>query len=148
MARGSVLVLLCTLAACSDVRDFATTWTGPRVGEATVLRVGIADSATATLVIDSIDAHQFSGTVEVDGVAAQATPIASMPGAEADVLATTTWAGSPLRVYFGFFAVPDGHGEALAVVALYDDRRVELRVMRGGTLPLYGIFALAEVHEP
>ncbi|HTR56156.1 MAG TPA: hypothetical protein VMJ10_36025 [Kofleriaceae bacterium] len=144
MARGSVLVLLCMLAACSDVRDFRGTWTGPRVGEASVLRVGIADNATATLVIADVDTHQFSGTIAVDGVVALATPVASMPAAEADVLATTTWSGSPLHVYFGFFAVPDGHGDALAVVALYDDRRVELRVLRGGTLPLYGIFALAE----
>jgi hypothetical protein len=138
-----VLLALCALAACSDVRDFRGTWTGPRVGTSSVLRVGIADSATATLVIDQIDTHSFSGTVSIDGVA-EAAPVASMPAAEADVLAGTTWSGSPLRVYFSFFAVPDGNGDALALVALYDDRRVELRVLRGGTLPLYGIFALVE----
>ncbi|HEY1558173.1 MAG TPA: hypothetical protein VGF94_25270 [Kofleriaceae bacterium] len=142
--RAVPLVLaLCSLAACNDVREFRGTWSGPRVGTASVLRVGLADSATATLVIEQIDTHGFSGTVSIDGVAT-AVPVASMPAAEADVLAGTTWSGSPLRVYFGFFTVPDGHGDALALVALYDDRRVELRVLRSGVLPLYGIFALVE----
>jgi hypothetical protein len=39
--------------------------------------------------------------------------------------------------------VPDGGGDALALIALYDDRRVEVRVLRGGTTPLYAIFALS-----
>jgi hypothetical protein len=33
------------------------------------------------------------------------------------------------------------------IVALYDDRRVEVRILRGGSAPLYGIFALTET-EP
>src|SRR5438874_2217966 len=85
----------------------------------------------------------WSGSCSVDGLV-QNTYIASAPGAEADVLAATTWSGSPLRVYFGFFAVQDNYGDALAVIALYDDRRVELRVLRGGNMPLYGIFSLQE----
>jgi hypothetical protein len=28
------------------------------------------------------------------------------------------------------------------MVALYDDERLEVRLLRGGTRPLYGIFAL------
>ena len=72
------------------------------------------------------------------------TVVTSLPAAEADVLADITFGGSPLRVYLAFTAVPDGGGEALLVIALYDDRRVEVRVLRGGTKPLYGIFALAE----
>ena len=133
----------CLLVACTDVREFRGTWHGARVGADPVLRVGLASDANATLSIDQIDAHGFKGTLTVDGLV-QNTFVESVPSAEADVLAGITWSGSPLRVYMGFFAVPDGRGDALAMVALYDDRRVELRVLRGGAMPLYGIFALSE----
>jgi hypothetical protein len=73
------------------------------------------------------------------------TPITSLAGAEADVLAGITFSGAPLRVYLAFAPVPDDAGEALVVVALYDDRRVDVRLLRGGTVPLYGIFAMTEV---
>ena len=112
------MLALFLVAACNDVRDFRGTWQGSRVGDAPVLRLGIAQGAHATLSIDSIDTHGFKGTVSIDGLV-QNTYVASAPGAEADVLAATTWSGSPLRVYFGFFAVQDGHGDALAVIALY-----------------------------
>jgi hypothetical protein len=134
---------ICALVACSDVGEFRGTWSGVRVGDNPVLRVNIAPDARATLTIQSIDTHGFQGTLTIAGLVTNAM-VTSMPAAEADVLAGTTWSGSPLRVYFAFFAVPDGHGDALALVALYEDRRVELRVLRGGTAALYGIFALAE----
>ena len=87
-----------------------------------------------------------------DGLAAELTiqglvdhaAFASVPGAEADALSDMTFSGAPLRVYLGFVTIPDGGGQAFAMVALYDDRRVEVRVLRGGTQPLYGIYALAE----
>jgi hypothetical protein len=137
------LALACVLAACNDVREFQGAWHGARVGDSPALRVGFAPAAQALLTIDHIDTHGFRGTLTIDGVT-QNTPLESVPNAEADVLAGMTWAGSPLRVYLGFFAVADGAGDALAMIALYDDRRVELRVLRGGAIPLYGIFALSE----
>jgi hypothetical protein len=136
---GCVLV---ALAGCNDVREFQGVWHGARVGDSPV-RVGFAPTAQATLTIDHIDTHAFRGTLSIDGLV-QNTFLESVPSAEADVLAGMTWSGSPLRVYLGFFAVPDGQGDALAMIALYDDRRVELRVLRGGGIPLYGIFALSE----
>ena len=141
--RSTLALAICVLAACTDVRDFRGTWSGPRVGADPVLRVGFADSARATLEIGKIDTHGFQGTLTIDSVV-QGALVQSVPSAEADVLAGVTWSGSPLRVYFGFFPVPDGRGDALAIVALYDGPRVELRVIRGGAMPLYGIFSLDE----
>lgn len=136
-----ILPLLLLVAACNDVRDYEGAWTGARVGDSPVLRVGIAGDATASLEIGAVDKHGLSGTLTVDGVI-DAAPIASIEGAEADVLAGMTFAGSPLRVYLAFAAASDGGGDALAVIALYDDERVEVRVLRGGATPLYGVFAL------
>jgi hypothetical protein len=135
-----VLVLL-ALAACNDLHAFEGTWHGARVGDAPVLHTGLRDTTYCDLEIDGIDAHGMRGLLTIDGLVA-AVPIVSAEGAEADALASMTFAGSPLRVYIAFADAPDG---ALTVfVALYDSRRVEVRVMRGGPSPVYGIFALAE----
>jgi hypothetical protein len=129
--------------ACNDVRAYEGTWTGPRVGDAPPLHVGVPMTSTATLAIDAIDTHGLHGRLSIAGLVDD-TEVASIEGAEADVLSGISFNGAPVRVYLAFVAIPDGGGEALAVIALYDRRRVEVRVLRGGSQPLYGIFALAE----
>jgi hypothetical protein len=148
--RWATLVLLTlvsfgsfgTLVACNDLREFRGAWRGPRVGDAPVLHIGLGDG-TAVLSIDRIDGHGLAARLAIDGLLPEA-PISSLPGAEADALAGITFGGNPLRVYLAFVAMPDAGGDALVVVALYDDRRIEVRLLRGGTKPLYGIFALTE----
>ena len=138
--RWATLVLL-VLLGCNDLRDFRGSWTGARVGEAPALRVGAGESAN--LAIDGIDSYGLSGRLSIEGLLPE-TSFTSLSGAEADVLAKMTFSGSPLRVYLAFVPIPDLGGEAFVFVALYDDRRIEVRVLRGGTQPLYAIFALTE----
>lgn len=128
-------------AGCNDLRDFRGTWDGTRVGEAAPLRVGAGERATLT--IESIDAHGLAGRIAIDGLAPDVA-FTSLAGAEADALATMSFSGNPLRVYLAFVAVPDGGGDAFAMIALYDDRRIEVRVLRGGSAPIYAIFAMTE----
>jgi hypothetical protein len=139
-ATSGTLAIAIALVACNDLRDFRGDWSGARVGDAPVLRVGGGDHAT--LAIDDVNAHGLSGRLAIDGLAPE-TPFTSLEGAEADALANVSFGGSPLRVYLGFFTLPDGGGDAFVVVALYDDRRIEVRLLRGGTSPLYAIFALS-----
>jgi len=138
-ATLALVTLLAGLAGCNDLRDFRGAWAGARVGDAAVLRVGAGERAS--LAIDSIDAHGLSGRLAIDGLLPEQA-FESLPGAEADVVANMTFAGAPLRVFLAFVPIPDGGGEALALIALYDDHRVEVRVLRGGSSPLYAIFAL------
>jgi hypothetical protein len=138
-----VVVAVALVGGCNDLRDFKGTWTGPRVGEAAVVRVGVPPSAIATLEIDALDTHGLHGELTISGMLASA-PVESLPGAEADALAGMTFSGAPLRVYLAFVPMPDGAGEALAVIALFDDHRIEARILRGGSAPLYAIFALSE----
>jgi hypothetical protein len=140
--RLATLVLF-AIVGCNDVRAFEGTWKGTRVGDPPVLRVGVAMTASATLTIDSIDTHGVRGALSISGLV-DAAPFVSIEGAEADVLSGISFNGAPMRVYLAFVPIPDGAGEALAVIALYDERRIEVRVLRGGSVPLYGIFALAE----
>ena len=61
------------------------------------------------------------------------------------MLSAISFSGSPTRVYLAFVPIPDGGGEALAVIALYSDRRIEVRgAARWRRSALYAIFALAE----
>jgi hypothetical protein len=129
------------LLGCNDLRDFRGRWDGARVAGPPVLMVGAGDHAN--LAIDGIDAHGLQGRISIDGLITE-TSFESLAGAEADALANLSFGGAPLRVYLAFVAVADGGGEALAVIALYDDRRIDVRVLRGGTSPLYAIFALTE----
>ena len=140
--RLATLVLF-VVVACNDVRAFEGTWTGPRVGDPAPLHVGVDTAASATLSIDSIDTHGVRGALSISGLV-DAAPFVSIEGAEADVLSGISFGGAPMRVYLAFVTIPDGGGEALAVIALYEQRRVEVRVLRGGAIPLYGIFALAD----
>ena len=140
VVRWATLVLL-TLVACNDLREFRGQWGGARVVDLNAaLQVGPGSSAT--LWIDRIDTHGLTARLEVVGLLPETT-MASLAGAEADVLSGITFSGAPLRVYLAFVPVPDGGGEALVVVALYDDQRVEVRLMRG-TASLYSIFALTQ----
>jgi hypothetical protein len=136
-------LLLVLAFACNDVRGYEGMWSGKRVGDTPVLRVGVSDDAIATLSIDGIDTHGMRGHLTVPGLIDNAA-LASIAGAEADVLSGITFNGSPQRVYLTFVSVADAGGEALAVIALYDENRVELRILRGGSQPLYAIFALAQ----
>ncbi|HEU4735062.1 MAG TPA: hypothetical protein VFT22_44530 [Kofleriaceae bacterium] len=137
-----VLLPLVTASACSDLRDFRGEWHGPQVGtETPALHKGIPES-DATLVVDRVDGHTLSARLTIAGFLPETT-ITSLEGAEADVLSGITFGGAPLRVYLAFAPVPDGGGEALVVVSLYDDRRIEVRLLRDGTSPLYGIFVLS-----
>jgi hypothetical protein len=131
-----------SLAGCNDVRDFRGDWQGARVGDAPVLKVGVSDTASADLDINTVDVHGLSATLSIDGLVS-AADVESLPGAEADALAQMTFTGAPLRVYLGFVPILDGIGEAMVMIALYDDARVEVRVMRGGLSPIYAIFTLA-----
>lgn len=136
--RWATLALI-ALAACNDVREFGGRWQGNRVGDAPPLKVG--PGTAATLEIDAIDTHGIRGRLTVDGLIAGAD-VVSLPGAEADAVANMTFAGNPLRVFLCFATTRDGKGDAMVMIALYDDERVEVRALRAGDTPVYAIFAL------
>jgi hypothetical protein len=138
-----VLAVMFAVAGCNDLRDFRGTWHGPHVGDDSDLNLGIMGDPQATLDVEEVDSHQMTATLSVDGLVAAQSFVPS-PGAEADVLSGMSFAGSPLRVYLGFVPTTDGNGDVLAIIALYQDRRIEVRLLRGGPLPIYAIFALAE----
>lgn len=144
MLRLGLLALAATaVIGCTDIRDFAGTWRGPRVGDDPVLRAGFAADEEATLVIDQVDLGSLRGTLTTSGDGFQAVPIQELPAAEADRLSQLTFeSGQPARIFVTLVGASDGGGDAVAFVALLREDRVELRLLRGGDAPLYGIFDL------
>ena len=130
------------LLACNDLREFRGTWAGTRVGDTAAVHVGITGDPGATLTITSFDRLGLTGTLDVDNLCSDAavTPLA---GVEADRLSSLTFDGAPLRVYLSFVATTDGFGDVLALIAIYDDDRIEVRLIRGGDHPVYAIFDLS-----
>ena len=142
--RYATVAIIAALAACNDLREFRGSWHGDRVGEASVLHLGVPAVTQATLTIDAIDSHGLTASLTVEGLL-PTTELSSIPGAEADALSAITFSGSPIRVYLAFVPVPDHGGDAFALVALYDDKRIEVRLLRGGSSPIYAIFAMTEI---
>lgn len=131
------------VTACTDVRDFDGAWSGSRVGDDDVLRVGFAASASATLVVDSVDLGSIRGTLTTSGDEFAGASIQELPSAEADILSELTFAsGQPARVFVTLVGANDGGGAATAFISLHREDRIELRLIRGGPSPLYGIFFL------
>lgn len=134
-----MLVLALVVIGCNDVREFSGRWEGDRIGDAPALRVGQGDAVT--LDIDELDTRGIRARIRIPGLI-QETSITSLPGAEADALANLTFPGNPFRVYLAFAPVADDNGDAFVMIGLYDDERVDVRVMRGGPSPVYAIFSL------
>ena len=136
------LIVGATLIGCVDVRDFEGTWTGTRVGDAEPLRIGFADEVGAVLIIEDADMRSLRAQLTLGNDLISGATIQQIPGTQADVLSEITFAGAPSQVYMAFAATTDSGGDAMVMVALYNDSRVEVRVLRGGARPLYGIFLL------
>jgi hypothetical protein len=132
-------------AGCLDLRDFRGQWTGPRIGDDPALAVGLGEGVEARLDVEEASLRTLRARLSLSDGTVQETAIEPLAGAEADALAELSFAGSPARVYLAFAATTDGAGDALVIAALFNDPRIELRLLRGAPVPLYGIFALSQV---
>ena len=139
-----VILALCGFASCNDLRDFRGTWQGGLTSSEPILRDGVPDGAIATLEIIALDRHGLRGNLTIPGITLG--EIVSVPGAEADALATMTFDNAPLRIYLCFAQMANGE-PALVLVALFDDRHIDVRVIRGGSPggSMYALFGLRPV---
>lgn len=142
-ARVATTTLLVLASGCLDLRDFQGRWSGPRVGEDPLLRQGFEDGASAALEVEEVTLDRLRARLSTSGGELEGAVIEPLAAAEADVLGDISFAGAPARVFLAFAETTDGGGDALVITALYPDPRVEVRVLRGAPMPLYGVFQLA-----
>lgn len=136
MRRRSALLapLAFAVAACADLGGFSGAWSGVVVTEPALL-VGMPATAKARLAIAGADRIALDAALLLDGRQIKLRPIARAMG---DGLGSLSLPDKPLRSYLLVAALPDG--DALAVVSLYEDDHVDLRLLRSDTL--YAVFHL------
>ncbi len=141
MARAALPLLVSAAFACVDAGDYEGVWVGEAAGEGET-REGFERGDALEVEIMEADLGDLRAEISSSDGLFEDEPIEPIPGAEQDALADITFPGSPLRVFLAFADTTDGEGPALVVLALYGDPSVEVRILRGGAAPLYGIFSL------
>jgi hypothetical protein len=126
------------LAGCEDLRHFSGTWAGDVSGDPHH-QVGFAPGAQLRATIGAATRAELDLALELPG-SAGALRFEPIRHAGDDVLGDARLAGEPLRTYFGF-VTPAAEAPLLAVVSLFAEDRVEVRLIRGAN-EIYGVFYL------
>jgi hypothetical protein len=133
--------LALAVSSCVDIREYSGRWSGGPVDSSPALLSGFAAADRATLSLTSVNTDRFQGTLSTAAGTFQESILEPLPAAEADILSGLSFAGA-VRVFVSFATPTDGAGDALVLTAFYPEDRIELRVLRGKPLPVYGIFDL------
>jgi hypothetical protein len=149
-----LLVALLPVGGCEDLRQFSGPWTGT-ISRDPNHQHGFARDATLSLTVGGVTRYGLDMTVTLPG-ATGTSRFEPMRHAVQDVLADLRLPGDPLRTYLGFVrtgaaggaqppeapAPPLSTEPYLAVVSLYAEERIEVRLIRGPDAD-YGVFMLA-----
>jgi hypothetical protein len=144
LLRVTIALALALLGAgCEDIRRFEGLWVGQvsadpahqqGFGADAFLRATVT-SASRTSIAMSIDLPQQSG------------PLAFAPIRHAadDALGDLRLDGEPLRTFLGYLQPPMG-APYLAVVSLFAEDRIDVRLIRGPD-EAYGVFSLRRTRD-
>jgi hypothetical protein len=130
--------LLLLLAGCEDIRRFEGVWAGPvsadpahqqGFGNAAFLRANVGTVSRTSIQL-SIDLPEGSGPL----------PFQPILHAADDALGDLRLEGEPLRTFLGYLRPPTGE-PYLAVVSLFAEDRIDVRIIRGPN-ESYGVFTL------
>jgi hypothetical protein len=139
LGRGAALVLaLFGAAGCEDIRRFEGAWAGP-VSADPAHQQGFGAQAFLRAHVASVSRTAIEMSIDLPG---QGTPTRFEPIRHAadDVLGDLRLEGEPLRTFLGFLR-PPATDAYLAVISLFADERIDVRVIRGPD-ELYGVFSL------
>jgi hypothetical protein len=138
-AARLVLPLLAALlvAGCEDIRRMEGDWSGP-VSADPAHRLGFSEGAMMRASVTSVSRRDIALTIDVPGQG----PLLFQPIRHAadDALGDLRLDGEPLRTFLGYLRPATGE-PYLAVVSLFSEDRVDVRIIRGAD-ETYGVFAL------
>lgn len=137
-----------TTSACEKLTERSGSYRGDLVAH-DELRLGFEVGTTLSLEARFFDAHLLEGTVSTsDGTFARAE-LRRIVKLSNDKLGSFTFDGAGFTNYLYTAVVSNGpfaQREALLVISLYRDERVEVRVLLGAG-SLFGVFKLVRVDE-
>jgi hypothetical protein len=119
-----VFALMLALSACQDLRDFEGNWRGPVSGDPQL--ASGAPVQTLSLSLTQVDHTQITGVMN-------GLPLSTIKHAAADAVADVAVGRDALRSYFAY------NGGAWAIVSLFPDQRIEVRLIAGDTLYFYDL---------
>jgi hypothetical protein len=138
LVRARTLILVALVATgCEDIRRFEAEWAGS-VSADPAHRQGFAEGTPMRVTISAVSRRGLEATVALPPEAA--LPFLPIAHASDDALGDLRLDGEPLRTYLGFLRPPGGE-PYLAVVSLFSEDRIDVRVIRGPN-EAYGVFAL------
>ena len=132
------LVLVLAVAGCEDIRRFEGVWAGPvssdpahqqGFGDGAFLRATVGPVSRTSIDL-TLDLPQSSGPLRFEPIRHAAD----------DALGDLRLEGEPLRTFLGFVSPPGGQ-PYLAVVSLFAEDRIDVRIIRGPD-EAYGVFTL------
>jgi hypothetical protein len=132
------LTLLLLFAGCEDIRRFEGVWAGPvsadpahqqGFGNTAFLRANVGTVSRTSIQL-SIDLPEGSGPL----------PFQPIQHAADDALGDLRLEGEPLRTFLGYLRPATGE-PYLAVVSLFAEDRIDVRIIRGAN-ESYGVFTL------
>lgn len=144
----SLLTVSAVLSSgCVDLRDFEGQWRGSVVTEPAVRNGFTEEVRVDPLVLSNVDLQGLTATLTTSDGKFADTPLTSVNKFSSDTLASMTFDGNPLRSFllFGTPADEEEGCSALAVVSLFGDDHVEVRIIRSNDL--FGIFRLERIEE-
>lgn len=149
VAAKSMAVVLLALSTngCVDLRTFNGEWEGNISVESAIRQGFAADAQITSLQLTDVTTAHVDATLSTSDGIFDGSVLETIEGVTSDVLANLTFDGNPLRSYMMFSELaeePDGdqvsNGPAWIVLSLFDDSRVEMRIMRRNNI--FGLFAL------
>ena len=126
------------LGGCEDIRRFEGVWVGP-VSADPAHQQGFGGSAFLRATVGPVSRTAIDLSIELPqaGTSVRFEPIRH---ASDDVLGDLRLDGEPLRTFLGFLRPADG-SSYLAVVSLFAEDRIDVRLIRGPD-EAYGVFSL------
>lgn len=133
-----VLGLLLLAAGCEDIRRFEGIWVGP-VSADPAHQQGFADGAFLRATVGTVSRTSIDLTIDLPQGNAP-LPFEPIRHAADDALGDLRLEGEPLRTFLGYLRPATGL-PYLAVVSLFAEDRVDVRIIRGPD-ETYGVFTL------
>jgi hypothetical protein len=143
VAAALALAVLTALVAagCEDIRRFEGDWAG-EVSADPAHRQGFPPGGVLRVTVLGASRRDIRATVQLPATEAP-LPYQPIRHAADDVLADLRLEGEPLRTFLGYLRPPTGE-PYLAVISLYSEDRIDVRIIRGPE-EIYGVFALRRV---
>jgi hypothetical protein len=129
---------LLLVAGCEDIRRFEGVWVGP-VSADPAHQQGFGNAAFLRATVGTVSRSSIELSLELPQ-AGTSVPFEPIRHASDDVLGDMRLDGEPLRTFLGFLR-PAGGQPYLAVVSLFAEDRIDVRLIRGPD-EAYGVFSL------